>query len=300
MDLYRLLPTRQFSLLVFSLFLSAGLVYAADRVTHPTAHNTVEVDTTKNLAAYADTANWQAALESVQQSSGISLPDAPDQNTIQGLLQAAKNSNLTDTVSRSLFVNLVNVKGQGLGSDIPTQDQLVQSALSQIDATVPAKTYTAADIETVGNSAAELKAYGNATMAVFLTNSDQEFAKTLAIIDAVTTSDDATKLDLLQPIRKKYEKITKELAAIPAPKTLQPFHLELVNDYATITATYDAMHALITDPLGGLAAIQQYRKLTQDAGQMFINIAQSLDKNGILFNKDEPGATWGQLLQTQQ
>ncbi|OGC88728.1 hypothetical protein A2419_03120 [Candidatus Adlerbacteria bacterium RIFOXYC1_FULL_48_26] len=296
MDTGRYLPSKQFSLITISLFLSAGLVFAAEHI-HKPSTGSLAVDTTG--AAPAGAGDWKASLESVQQNSGISLPSAPDQNTVEGLLQAAQSNNLTESVSRSLFVNLVNAKGQGLGSDIPTQDQIVTQALSQVPASIRTKTYFTEDLTLTDTSKTSLHAYGNAVMTVLQKNSNQEYAKTLVIIDAVTTKNDATQLELLKPIQKTYKHISNELIAIPVPKILAPFHLQLVNDFENITATYDKFEALVGDPLNGIAAIQQYRTLTQDAGQMFINIAQTFQKNDIIFNKDEPGATWAFLLQSQ-
>jgi hypothetical protein len=245
--------------------------------------------------------DWQTSLNAVQAQSGATLPAAPDPTTVSGLLEAAKSSNVTDTVSRSLLVNLTNAEAQGMGSDIPTQNQLITQALTQIP-TAPSVTtsYTSDDLTVVDSNASSLHDYGNAVMAIFLNDSDQEYAKTLVIIDAVTTSNDATKLPLLEPLQKKYKTIATALAAVPVPKTLEPFDLELINDYAKLYATYDGLGLLVSDPIAGLTAVQQYNSLTQDAGQMFINIAQALDKNAILFNKDEPGATWALLLQAQQ
>jgi hypothetical protein len=297
MNSRRYLPSTQFTLIAFSLFFSAGLVYAADRLTHPKPATSLAVNAAANTGANPD---WQASLAAVQENSGVSLPDAPDQTTIQGLLQAAKNGNLTDSISRSLFVNLMNAKGQGLGSDIPTQEQLISGAISQIDAIAPKKIYAVGDLIVTDSSKAAMRAYGNATMDIFIKNSDNEFAKTLVIMDAATTGSDASKLELLAPIQKKYTRIEQKLAAVPVPKILLPFHLELVNDYAKMAATYDGMQTLLSDPLAGLAALQQYHSLTRHAGQMFINIAQALNKNDILFNTDEPGNTWSLLLQAQQ
>ncbi len=296
MDSGRYLPSTQFSLIAISLFLSVGLVFAADHITKPSGQGSLSVDTTRVPAAAGD---WKASLETVQNNSGISLPAAPDQNTVEALLQAAQSNNLTESVSRSLFVNLVNAKGQGLGSDIPTQDQIVAQALSQVPTTLTAKTYFAEDFTLTDNSSASLHAYGNAVMTILQKNSNQEYAKTLVIIDAITTKNDGTQLELLKPIQKTYERIADELAATPVPKMMAPFHLQVVNDFENIAATYDKFASLIGDPLSGIAAIQQYRTLTQDAGQMFINIAQTFDKNDILFNTSEPGATWAILLQSQ-
>lgn len=299
MDPARYLPSKQFSLIAISLFLSAGLVFAADYITKPSSGGTLAVDTSANAQVPASLGDWQNSLKAVQDNSGISLPPAPDQNTVEALLQAAQSSNLTQTVSRSLFVNLVNAKGQGLGSDIPTQNQIIADALSNIPPSAAAKTYSAADLELTDNSPPSLHSYGNAVMSVLINNSNNEYAKTMVIIDAATTQNDAAQLELLKTIQKTYKRIATELAAIPVPKMLSPFHLQLVNDYGSIAATYDNIGNLIADPVNGIAAIQQYRTLTQDAGQMFINIAQTFDKNDILFNKDEPGATWAILLQSQ-
>ena len=136
-------------------------------------------------------------------------------------------------------------------------------------------------------------------MSILITNSNNEYAKTMVIIDAATTQNDASQLELFGPIQSKYRLMTKEFAKVTVPKSLVPFHLQLLNDFANIITTYDGMGALISDPLNGVSAIQQYRSLTQDAGQMFINIAQTLDKNDIIFDKNEPGATWAILLQSQ-
>jgi len=293
----RYLPSRQFSLIAISLLLSTVLVFAADRITTPSASGSLTVDTKTQAAA--PTGNWQDSLAAVQDSSGISLPPASDQNEVEALLQAAQSNNLTDSISRSLFVNLVNAKSQGLGGDIPTQEQIVTQALSQVPASTGVKTYTAADLTVIDNSPASLRAYGNAVMRILIDNSNNEYAKTMVVIDAATTQNDASQLELLKTIRKTYVRIGSELVEVPAPKMLAPFHLQLVNDYANMVTAYDGMQNLIGDPLGGVAAIQQYRTLTQDAGQMFINIAQTFDKNDIIFDKNEPGATWAILLQSQ-
>jgi hypothetical protein len=293
----RYLPSRQFSLIAISLIVSLALVYIADRVTTNSTKGTLAVDTQTAAAGHNSLTDWTASLDSVQKDSGVSLPTPPDQNTVDALLQSVQSDNLTQTVSKSLLVNLFAAKGQGLGDDIPTQDKIVTQALTQVPTTPTAKIYAASDLTLSDNSAASLHAYGNAVMSIFITYSDHEYAKTLVIIDAITTQADNGQVDLLIPIQKKYKTIADQLVKVPVPKNLQPFHLQLVNDFANIAATYDGMKSLIGDPLNGVASIQQYRSLTDDAGKMFINIAQALDKNDIIFNKDEPGATWAILLQ---
>lgn len=295
----RYLPSRQFSLIAISLFVSLGLVFVADKVTHPAQQGTIAVDT-QTAAAPNSVPDWQTSLDSVQKDSGISLPPPPDQSTVDALLQSAQSNNITETVSRSLLVNLANAKGQGMGDDIPTQTNIVNQALSQIPSSTGVQTYTADDLTITDNSTASLHAYGNAVMDILIHNSDQEYAKTLVIIDAMTTQSDDGQVALLDPIQKKYTLIANELLGVPVPKNLEPFHLQLVNDYTKLAKTYEGLKTLVSDPLNGISSIQQYRTLTQDAGQMFINIAQTFNKNDIIFTKDELGATWAALLQSGQ
>ena len=293
----RYLPSKQFSLIAISLFLSAGLVFAADSVTKP-AKGTLAVDTTSGSAS--TNTDWQSSLQTVQDQSGISLPSQPDQNTVDGLLQAARSNNITDTISRSLLVNLMDAKAQGLGDDIPTQDQIVKSALSQVPTTSAPKQAKQEDLTIVNSSTQSLHTYGNTMMDLLIKDSDQEYAKTMVIIDDASSSNDPAEFSKFKDLQKKYQTVAQDLVEVPVPKTLEPFHLALINDYFKLAATYDGMATLISDPIGGLGAVQQYNSLTQSTFQMFINIAQALNKNDILFDKNEPGAAWATLLQAQQ
>lgn len=301
MNLSRYLPTRQFSLIALSLLLSGGLVFAADRVTNPTntAHLVSDSRENQGDAQYID-GDWQAALNAVQAESGISLPEAPDQTTIQGLLQAAQNGNVTDTVSRSVLVSLVNAKGQGLGDDTPTQNQIINSALKQLNDSKKI-VYTQGDVAVVNANSASLKEYGN-KLAILLVKhgmNHNDYAATIVAVDNAASSDTAEPFKNFPDIQARYEQLAEAIIALPVPQTLSPFHLQLANDFAQIAATYPQMQKLISDPIAGLAGAQQYNSLTAESARVFINIAQTLNKNDILFGKDEPGALWPFLLQQQ-
>jgi hypothetical protein len=53
---------------------------------------------------------------------------------------------------------------------------------------------------------------------------------------------------------------------------------------------------VVNDPLRGLQGLQVYQSAAGISVKVFTNIAQALNKNGILFKKDEPGAAWAALL----
>ncbi|MEI6863999.1 MAG: hypothetical protein WCK46_01325 [Candidatus Adlerbacteria bacterium] len=284
------LPSSQFSVIVGSLLLSVGLVFAANAfTTHAPAPAVTVAQTTDTSSTNPD---WKASLDTVQAESGTNLPTPADQNDVNNLLQAAQSSNITDRLSRTLLVNLSNAKTQGLGDDIPTQNELITGALAQIGTAQPTKQYTDADIKVTDNSSRSLHDYGNALMSVFKKNANGEFLKTLSIVDNVTATNDPSEFKEFPALQKKYEVFIQGMLAIVVPKTLLPFHLGLLNDFAKMIATYGDMQTVLSDPLRGLSGIQQYNSLAQDGGKMFINIAQALEKNGILFTKDESGASW--------
>ncbi|MCX6819928.1 MAG: hypothetical protein NT019_01405 [Candidatus Adlerbacteria bacterium] len=283
-------PSTQFSVIFGSILLSVGLVFAANAFTTHAPAPTITVAQTPH--AGTTDPNWQTTLDTVQAESGTNLPTPADQNDVNNLLQAAQSSNITDRLSRTLLVNLSNAKTQGLGDDIPTQNELINGALAQIGTTQPTKQYSEADITATDNSPTSLHDYGNALMTVFKKNANGEFLKTLAIIDTVTATNDPIQFKEFPAIQKKYAVFIKGMLAIDVPKTLLPFHLGLLNDFAKMIATYADMQTVLSDPLRGLSGIQQYNSFAQDGGKMFINIAQALGKNGILFTKDEPGASW--------
>ncbi|MEI7719707.1 MAG: hypothetical protein WCI89_00660 [bacterium] len=293
------LPSRQFTLMFSALALSMGLVFAADYITKP------ETATVSSVVTNADTTiaqnkNWEATLYDIQAQQGVgSLPTPPDQNTVSGLLQAAQTSNLTDSVGRTLLVNLANAKGQGLGDDIPTQNQLIAEATAQLKKnTKPA--YTLADLTVAPTATSTLHTYANQLLITLAQNSkDNKVYKTLYAVGYAADHQTDSELVKLKSVEAEYRALIADLRALPVPQTLAPFHLALVNDIEQIADTYPDIESLTTDPLRGLAGLQRYRSLSDETDRMFINIAQTITKSGILFTSSEPGRAWSTLASLQ-
>jgi hypothetical protein len=298
MYLRRYLPSAQFTVIALSLLFAGGLVYGAELITQPPASSaTVSAVTTPASGTSAE--DWQATLDAIQaQNASSSLAGAAPQ-TVAQMLAAAQSSNITNSVGKSILINLSNAKSQGLGDDTPTQNQIISAAAAQVAATKPAHQYTSADLTIVADSKASLKAYGNGVMQILNAHGTASEQATLTAIDNATSKNDTTTLEALSPIGVAYQDITAQLLALPVPKTLSPLHLSVVNAYATIAATYPDMQASLTDPLRGIVGIQTYEAQLDMLGRVFINIAQDLSKNGILFNKDEPGSAWSFVLSPQ-
>jgi len=298
------LPSLQFSLIMLSLLGASGLVYAAQTLTAPSAPATITstAPDSEASAAAVDHSNWQASLNEIQSEEGSSsLPAAPDPNTVNGLLQSVQSSNLTDTIGKSLLIKLTDAASQGLGPDAPTQDSIVQSALGQVSAAASlAQTYTQSDLIVVTDSSASQKAYGNALALAIENDKQNDYGNTMVVMDDATSQNNPDVLKKLQPLADDYRALVKNLLQIPVPQTMAPFHLQLVNNFARISETYEPMATVLSDPLQGLVAIQNYESLTQETAPIFTDIAQALSKDGILFNKDDPGSAWAGYLTLQQ
>ena len=123
MNVVSYLPSQQFSVTVVSVVAAGGLIIGAQYITRPQ-------NTTADLSAAPETAvatDWEASLAQVQ-ATVPGLPEAPSEDTVAALIKAAKSDNLTDTVARTLLINLSSASAQGLGADVPTQDNIVALA----------------------------------------------------------------------------------------------------------------------------------------------------------------------------
>lgn len=289
MELRSALPSPQFMLVVVSLAASAGLVFAADRLTREKPSN-ARLAATEQTAPLGS-ADWQATLEQIQAGSSV-LPPPPPEEAYQALIAGAQSDTVTGTVSRTLFVNLSNAGAQGLGSDIPTQDQLIASALAELDKKEGSKTYTTANLSIVADSPESLRAYGNAVMQVLGSQPQASVNETFLALGYAAEQDDRTYFQRLVPIEGAYRALTQGFLATAVPRTLAPLHLTIINNFEKIADTYPDMRATPTDPLRGLAGLHAYQSLTDETGRVFTTIAEQLQNNAILFTEDEAGSAW--------
>ena len=296
-QLQKYLPSSQFTLIAVALLLSVSLVFAADYVTKPksvtSAVATVATSTT------AQNTSWEATLYDIQAQQGVgSLPPAPDQNAVAALRQAVQTSSLTDSVGRSILINLANAKAQGLGDDTPTQTQIINEATAQLKKnTSPA--YANSDLTVVADSTSTLRAYGNALVLNLTKDIKNSADQTTYAAGYAADHNSDSELVKLKSVEAAYRTLVKDLLALPVPQTLAPFHLLIINDFAQMADTYPDLETLVSDPLRGLVGLQRYQLLGDEVDRVFINIAQAFSKDGILFSNQEPGHAWSAVLSSQ-
>jgi hypothetical protein len=280
------LPSAQFFVIVCSLAVSGGVVWAAQY--YVTKH-----DAPAQLASAADTSAdqaWEQSLQDIQAQSGVSLPDAPSQDAVQSLLTQAQSDNLTDSVGRTLLVKLTAAGVQGLGDDLPTQNSIIADASAQINASPTAPKVPTLNIVDADDTT--LRTYGNAFMQVLANHPKASAETTLVTIAKATDVQDPAPLAALAPIGQEYKAVADELTDLPVPKTLAPLHVQVVEDLYTVAGTYPDLAKVISDPLKGVTALQKYESTMGEVGRLLTNMADALNKGGILFSKDEPGSAW--------
>lgn len=292
MGIREYLPSVQFTFMAGSILVAGGIVYAADYVTSPRTPSGVA----SVQQAQVENSDWQGALASVQAQSGTTLPTPPSETVVSELLSAAESTNVTDTVARSLLINLSNAKSQGLGDDIPTQEKLVAQALAKTGVSYNTKAYATSDLVRVPLSNASLRAYGNATMKALVDAKGANANETYLALGLAIDYNDKTKLAQLTAIGKAYEALARDLTNVAVPTTLAPLHLSLVNNFADMAHTYTDMTAVFDDPLRGLGGLERFRLLQDETTRLLTNIASEFQRGGILFSEAEPGAQWNLFL----
>jgi protein-tyrosine-phosphatase len=284
------LPSAQFLVIIGALAVSGGVVAAAQYYV-----------SAKNAPASLASAQgqaldqaWAQSLEQIQAQSGVALPEAPSGDAIQNLLTQAQSGNLTDSIGRQLLVRLTSAGVQGLGSDIPTQDSIIAEAAAQINVSQSAP--KSINLSLVESSDLTLRSYGNATMVVFGAHPKASSADTLLTLAKATDTGDPVPLAAMATIGAEYRAMADGLSALAVPKTLSPLHLQAVQNLYRIADTYPDLAQVVEDPLRGIAALQRYQLLMGETGRVLTNIAEALQKGGILFSKDEPGSVWETFL----
>lgn len=287
------LPSTQFSLVLTSILLAGGLIWAADYSTSPSSPSTIAPVATPSTLADGGL-DWKATLATIQ-GTNPTYTAPPSEEVVANLLAASETNNITNTIGRSILINLGEAKAQGLGSDIPTQEQIVENALSKLD-TFEGELYTSSELTTTTDNPSTLRTYGNSVVTTLMLYPNASRERVLLAVGNALDSGSSSHLSELATLEQAYRNIANNLAQLSVPSTLTPLHLQVVNNFLKMASACKDMQAVLTDPLRGLAGLRTFQSLMQETSRLFISIAQTFERNGILFTEDEPGGTWNLLV----
>lgn len=280
------LPSGRFVYMAASLLAATGLIFGAQYISKP--HTGSISSAPQNSVSDP---NWEETLQEAQLNAGVSAPAAPSASTVNSFLEEATSDNLTTTIGRTLLVNLSAANAQGLGTDIPTQDSLVESAAAQVGAGIK-KPYTVSQVITVPQNTESLKIYGNQFIEILLSYPGTNAGEILFAFGETLDYNDPSKLGPVKTAKTAYQNLATGLMQIPVPETLAPLHVQVANNLAVMGSATGEMTTVLTDPLRGLGGLHNFQTASDEASRLLTVIAGTFKNNGIIFNEDEPGATW--------
>jgi len=181
-------------------------------------------------------------------------------------------NNVTSNLSKGLFAKFMAANGELTDT---SQENLINSVISNIDpGTIPPK-YSISDISIVPNSPTSLKAYGNA-LASTLMNLQNQVANNKGNQEALA----------------RYQSSIESLRSLQVPSSLGLNHLRILNNLNVAYQSMIMVTAYENDPVKALLAMKTIDASAVDAQVLFRNIAIEIRNNGIIFNQSEAGNIW--------
>ncbi len=286
MDIVRYLPSTRLITMAASLLAATGLIIGAQYISKTPGPSSLA-----SAPKSPTDANWEQTLQEIQLEAGVSAPTPPPANIVNTLLAEATSDNLTSTIGRTLLVNLSAANVQGLGNDIPTQDALIEAAAAQVSSGTT-RPYTAREVITIAQTKESLHQYGNQLMSILVTYPGTNAGEILFAFGETLDYNDPSKLGPVKTAKSAYQNLATGLMQLPVPETLAPLHVQIANNLSLMGSAAGEMSTVLTDPLRGLSGIHNYQTASDEASRLLTVIAGTFKNNGIIFNEDEPGATW--------
>ncbi|HEU4677404.1 MAG TPA: hypothetical protein VFS75_01645 [Candidatus Paceibacterota bacterium] len=227
-------------------------------------------------------ADWKDGLEA-QVFSAIATPTP---------LSAGEDATYTPPTtftgkfSEAFFADYLD--GKIKGEDFKDPSKLVGNAVSAINANTRSKTHSRSELTTTPTSPESVRAYGNAlgdVLKAHSRNGDDE----MTILEKALSTNDASLLDALGPIRDEYAGTIADALRMSVPDDLVAEHLAFLNAVEGLKTDVEAASVGLTDPLYTLARVRGHKDVQTALGTSFENIAKKLTAYGATYGADESG-----------
>jgi hypothetical protein len=277
------------ALIVAALILIAaiyfGQKYMANTQTYeesnPTGLAVINQASTTNLTSA--TLDWYISSTSPYSTSTVGQNNQSDLSPTQKL-------------SQDIFVEYMKLKQSGNFND-QTKGDLIQSIVDKTGSLVSTVQFTMSDLKTTSDESAEaLKKYGNELGSVFLNNSPGKLDNEIATLKNAVDNNDPTILKNLKPIIAAYKNMAQDMMAIVVPKAAAASHIDLANNFMTMSQSVETFTLMFTDAVSALAGIKQY----SNTGPLMVKNIQALtaffNSHSVKFTPGEPGYVFTHLV----
>jgi hypothetical protein len=192
---------------------------------------------------------------------------------------ASTPTNQTDIIAQKLF-SISTALSQNPNIDDATLQSVANQLGSSVNVSVVSNTYSLKSIHLVATSTASLTKY-NATLTSILSKYDLSQNDISIIVNAVETGD-YSQLPQLTPIGASYTALAKELSLIPVPIGVAQYHLDIINSFAGINASFSYLSQMEDNGTEALVGVALYKVYSTRGQQAFYDLHNYLVKYGIL------------------
>ncbi len=195
----------------------------------------------------------------------------------------------TQNLSEELLAKYIAAKQTGQKPDALTEQQIIQSVLSNPEVLKPPRTYTEAELSiTQDNSELALRLYGNA-MGAIIAKYPIAAGSEIGILGKAISTQNPKELEKLDPVISQYEKILSETLAVTVPKDILPLHLEFLNSLSAFSTSIKNMKKALSDSVVTLASLSTYKIALSKLEKSFTDFRYFFDRSGVSFKEPETG-----------
>lgn len=195
-------------------------------------------------------------------------------------------SNLTESVSKNLFSNLLIAKQNSEEFD---QEGAINDVLSSIT-TIEDDFYSQVDIVIIPYDDIEiLHSFGNTFIQRILLYPRIGIEEILLLFQDILDSNNNISIQEMKNQSELYKNLAKDLVSLPVPSILNLSYLDLVNAYYTTSIGLSQMSNIHTDALRSISGFTLYQESLEVTLKSLIQIADTLKKEGVIFSIEDEG-----------
>lgn len=203
-------------------------------------------------------------------------------STSQNPFTPSPDDTLTDRLAKEVFLTYA---GQEAGTEHRSEEQIVNSIISQIDTSVlPQSVFSLVHVNMFApRTDEEIHAYGNTVGSI--------------IKDHYVVIANSKKEIQLAEIGEIHKKIGNEIIKVRVPAAIAQQHLALANAYVVLGESFIIIATdEKKDPLKSLLAIRTAKDAAENLDTNSKEINSYFNKNAILFTNDEAGIIWSRIV----
>lgn len=185
---------------------------------------------------------------------------------------------LTDKIGRDFFMQYIQLKQAGLDGDTTAVGNVANNISGSLGDSLKPAVYSISDVKIITDSNAAAKGYAQ-SLSLILKNIPTTDAAEIA--NSAFDKGDMTLLKGIDPIITSYQSMRTALLALPAPRSVAQYHLDLINSVSKVLFNIQALRKLEIDPAQGLAALSVYVTAFQGVSNALNNIQSYFNLNGI-------------------